>query len=171
MQNNEQQVCAFLGDAASSKYRLSLLILYLYRLLAVRAYICNSPLVYFIYILSKYINTVPGPSVIPAASIYSQSIFVLYYAMFEVLLYNSKNISKKPFFTSITYEMNVWVIKTESGDTNWVRAWSISDTPLGFECSGAKRTLYAHGKPHLCNVCTTIWIFECILLLEVLKHF
>ena len=30
--------------------------------------------------------TVPGPSVIPAASIYSQSIFVQYYAMFEVLL-------------------------------------------------------------------------------------
>ena len=47
-----------------------------------------------IIIIIIIIITVPGPSVIPAASIYSQSIFLLYYAMFEVLLIvktNQKN--------------------------------------------------------------------------------
>jgi len=48
----------------------------------------------------------------------------------------------------------------------------ISETPLGFECSGTKRRwgdALRAGKLHLRCICTTIWIFEDILLEALLQ--
>jgi hypothetical protein len=37
-----------------------------------------------------------------------------------------------------------------------LRSLNLEIVQVHFECSGTKRTLYAHGKLHLCYICTTI---------------